>query len=93
MINKIETDILFIKFEQGKKNVKIKFSYRSYDQSILHIIDFQETSIYQSVKQCSIKIMLASLHRSRFVYFFSIYIQRRNVSRTHFFVYSTWKRF
>lgn len=57
MINKIETDILFIKFEQGKKNVKIKFSYRSYDQSILHIIDFQETSIYQSVEQCSIKIM------------------------------------
>lgn len=57
MINKIETDISFIKFEQGKKNVKIKFSYRSYDQSILHIIDFQETSIYQSVEQCSIKIM------------------------------------
>lgn len=94
MINKIETDISFIKFEQGKKNVKIKFSYRSYDQSILHIIDFQETSIYQSVKQCSIKIMLASLHRSRFVYFFSrfnvetflerisLYIQRGNVSRT-----------
>lgn len=56
MINKIETDISFIKFEQGKKNVKIKFSY-SYDQSILHIIDFQETSIYQSIEQCSIKIM------------------------------------